>query len=701
MGQEPTVVVVDCETTIKPKELQGVGTYGPQLVALGMATIHHEERYPAYVACHIDDPLGRLEHLLSHLEKADVIAGHNLKFDLHTLFRQDPDFGKSLHSTQYMFWDTMLVAYILSGQRFNYISLEELATHYGIPFAKDLEIAKAFEAGMGADTVDKERLMAYLKSDVEVTVEIVKRQMNEVTAHGMWPLVMAMMGAFKASVYMEEKGMQLDKEELKAFHNHLTGAIVGHTATYTEALKRHILYQGSGDIRTLTGHWPYLSNGGPTSIQLLAAIIYGEEYTFEFRVPEGVYKSGKKSGDVRVRIHKIPIKFDAQRAMADDGSTPVDEDTLANLVKATSGTPSSVHDLLKCALEMRHLTKARGYLESWHDYADHKYVVRTDYGLCTTPTGRWTSSNPNFQNIPNKEGFPKIKQCYIASTPDHSIVEIDFKQLEVIGAAMQTRDTTMRKHVLEGRDIHDETGQRVYAGKMSKDQRRLVKTVNFGLIYGGGVNRIADDSGLRRDLVSKIRTALYELYPGLKEFRKRVESDLLKEAAPADGGASPALHSYWTDPLTKRRYYFKQYPDKFRPTEYCFSFTEMSNYPIQGLATGDIVPTIIGLLDGYIQENAIPVVLCNAIHDSIIMEVDSTKFTEDHRQLLAHFFTTMNQRLDQVFGQPGAFDLPLKVTATLYPVAWGRDELDITDWLYYNRPDVSFSTLKQTAGIPF
>jgi hypothetical protein len=175
----------------------------------------------------------------------------------------------------------------------------------------------------------------------------------------------------------------------------------------------------------------------------------------------------------------------------------------------------------------------------------------------------------------------------------------------------------------------------------------------------------------------------------------------MKNAVPADGGATPALMSYWVDPRTKRRYSFTQYPSKFKAGEWEFSYTEMCNYPIQGLATGDIVPTVVGLLDGYLVENDIPAVLINTVHDSVLLEV-KPHFNETHRQQLASFFNNLNERLNRVFNPENTFDLPLKVEAVLYPRAWGGHGIDITEWLYYNPRNVSLFTIviEETAS-PF
>jgi DNA polymerase I-like protein with 3'-5' exonuclease and polymerase domains len=581
------------------------------------------------------------------------------------------------------------------------ISLEEVATKYGIPFTKDKTITDAFEAGRGAETIDKQKLLLYMIKDIETTEQVAAKQMEAAIDRGVMPLMIAMMAALKASFYIEQNGMRLDIERLREMFTDLTNHMTLAESAFEGQLNFVVLdlLPTPAEKEAWDSIKKHLSNGGAGSTKLVSTLVYGGEYIFEAAIPNGVWASGEKKGKTKYAHKKMSVCFPIPPTGLDPaGDLSVSEDILER-VALNSASPGPIRALCKHVLTTRVCSKAIGYLEGWMKYADRKDVVRTTFNLCVTPTGRWTSASPNFQNVPNKDSFPKIKECYVPHNFPDYLVEIDFKQLEVIGCAMQTQDAQMIKDILDGRDIHEETGKKVFGSTMTKEQRRLVKTVNFGLIYGGGIARIAEDSGLSRTLVKQIRNALLERYPGIETFRENMK-DYLSHRKMYPDPSTPGAVALWEDPITHRMYKFKQYPSKFVPGTWEFSHTELCNYPIQGLATGDIVPTVIGLLDSYIVEHKLPVKIINVIHDSVLLEIGAG-FTPEQEDTFRKFFGNINARLNKVF-KTEEFNLPLKVTGALYTHRWGKDAIDITPWLYYTSESESLDEyVRENPAVPF
>lgn len=158
----------------------------------------------------------------------------------------------------------------------------------------------------------------------------------------------------------------------------------------------------------------------------------------------------------------------------------VDSDTLEEIGK-TYAIANLILEYRTC--ERLRSTYAEGLVK---DIADDGRI-RTTYNQMGAATGRLSSEAPNLQNIPSGEGYPRrIKSCFKPKDETWRYLVADYSQIELRVLAHLSGDAALLAAFEEGRDIHAETARFLFpeSKEISKDQRRVAKTVNFGVIYG-------------------------------------------------------------------------------------------------------------------------------------------------------------------------------------------------------------------------
>ncbi|MBO4311677.1 MAG: DNA polymerase I, partial [Desulfovibrionaceae bacterium] len=161
---------------------------------------------------------------------------------------------------------------------------------------------------------------------------------------------------------------------------------------------------------------------------------------------------------------------------------------------------SGKHPVVDALRKYRVLEKLRStYLEPLPRLMGADGRIRTTFNQTATATGRLSSSSPNLQNIPVRgEQGRKMRGCFTA--PEGKlIVSADYSQIELRVLACVSQDPELLRAFREGADIHARTAGLLYdvpADRVSPDQRRAAKTINFGLIYGMGAQKLAHELGI-------------------------------------------------------------------------------------------------------------------------------------------------------------------------------------------------------------
>ena len=190
------------------------------------------------------------------------------------------------------------------------------------------------------------------------------------------------------------------------------------------------------------------------------------------------------------------------------------------------------HPVVDSILQYRKLEKMRStYLDPLPRLVDPQGRIHTTFNQKATATGRLSSSNPNLQNIPVRGPLGKrMRSCFIAG-PGRLLVSADYSQVELRVLAHVSQDPALLEAFRNGEDIHARTAALVYdlpSDQVSPDQRRNAKTINFGLIYGMGAQKLAQELKISTTQAKDFIARYFERLQGLKEFYEGVEASARK-----------------------------------------------------------------------------------------------------------------------------------------------------------------------------
>ena len=182
------------------------------------------------------------------------------------------------------------------------------------------------------------------------------------------------------------------------------------------------------------------------------------------------------------------------------------------------------HPLPEKILEFRMLTKLRStYVDAMPALINSKTQrVHGSFNQTVAATGRLSSSNPNFQNIPIRtEMGREIRKAFCAQEKDHFILAADYSQVELRIMAHLSQDPNLVEAFKQDADIHTHTAATVFNLKqedVTSDMRRTAKVINFGIMYGAGAHRISQELNISHGEAGAIIKAYFERYTGVKEY---------------------------------------------------------------------------------------------------------------------------------------------------------------------------------------
>ena len=238
-------------------------------------------------------------------------------------------------------------------------------------------------------------------------------------------------------------------------------------------------------------------------------------------------------------------------------------------------------------------------------------------------TGRFSSQDPNLQNLPIKTELGKrIRSGFVASG-GHKLLALDYSQIELRVAAMLSGDKKMTEIFREGKDIHTGVASFVFGvppEKVDSEMRRKAKVINFGIIYGMGVTSLRKSLGGTRLEAQKFYDNYFNQFSGVREYLEGVK-------------VFARQHSY-TETLFGRRRYFPNINSRIPFLKNMAERTTI-NAPIQGTATADIIKLAIR----YAEEDLINagvsdrVHLVLQIHDELVYEVEEGVLAEAEKTI--------------------------------------------------------------------
>ncbi len=299
--------------------------------------------------------------------------------------------------------------------------------------------------------------------------------------------------------------------------------------------------------------------------------------------------------------------------------------------KTKKGQPSTAEEVLqelaldyplpKLILEHRSLSKLKStYVDKLPEQINSQTGrVHTSYHQAVAATGRLSSSNPNLQNIPvRSEEGRRIRKAFIPAK-GFTMLAADYSQIELRIMAHLSEDKALLAAFAAGEDIHKATAAEVFStplDKVSKDQRRSAKAINFGLIYGMSAFGLARQLGIERHDAQNYVDMYFQQYPGVKEYMERI-----KELAHEQG---------YIETLYGRRLYLPEINAKNAMRRQYAERTAI-NAPMQGTAA-DIIKRAMIDLDGWIVSEAnseeVNIRMIMQVHDELVFEVKPKYLTE-------------------------------------------------------------------------
>ena len=234
-------------------------------------------------------------------------------------------------------------------------------------------------------------------------------------------------------------------------------------------------------------------------------------------------------------------------------------------------------------------TYLRTFIEGIEKGLDPNNFIHPQFMQCVTSTGRLSSRNPNFQNMPRGATFP-VRKAIISRFKDGLILEGDYRQLEFRVAGFLSQDKRVYEDVRNNVDVHQ------YTADTMGVSRQDAKAHTFKPLYGGVL-------GTPKEM--KYYEAFKQKYWQVNNWHYKLQ----QEAVTTKKIALPSGREY-------------AFPEA-RWTRYgnVTNSTAIKNYPVQGFATADLLPLALVILYDIISKNNLKSVICNTVHDSIILDV--------------------------------------------------------------------------------
>jgi DNA polymerase-1 len=185
------------------------------------------------------------------------------------------------------------------------------------------------------------------------------------------------------------------------------------------------------------------------------------------------------------------------------------------------------HPIIDLILEHRTLSKLKStYVDTLPSLVNPETQrIYTDFNQAITTTGRLSSSNPNLQNIPIRTEFSRqIRRAFLPEK-DWLLVSIDYSQIELRILTHLSQEPILLDAYQTGKDVHEVTAQLLFEkDEVTTEERRLGKTINFGVIYGMGAQRFAREAAVSnkrgQEFIEKYRSRYPLVFEYLENEKK-------------------------------------------------------------------------------------------------------------------------------------------------------------------------------------
>jgi DNA polymerase-1 len=533
------------------------------------------------------------------LSQRGFLVGHNIKFDLQWLARG----GLDLHRV--LCYDTMIGEYVLAGNRKWPLGLDAVSKRYGCVGKASL-VDTLLKAGVCPSEMPPDYVKARVIRDVKDTLKVFRKQRQALAKRRQLPVQLTRCLLTPVLADMEMQGLCLNKDRVYQEYDRAK-------AEY-EALLR--------EFNEITG------GANPRSPKQMADLIYG--------LPEqgGLgFKELKKYG-----------KLDRNKpSKAFPLGVPKTDDATLGKLKATNAKQRKFLELrAKIGPVGAALSKTLEFFKRIVD--EREGVFYGQYNQTIAATHRLTSSSRRvtfsdgvskgvqLQNLPNE-----FKDLIQARRPGFLVGDHDGSQLEFRVAAFLGNDKQAKWNIRNDVDQHKFSASQMLrkpVSEVTKEERRLAKAETFKPLYGGSRGTEAQEryyAAFRETFADLARTQKDWTYEVLETQKLRMPWGM-----------------EWHFPGTR-----------MRDDGYIDNTPSIYNYPVQNLATGEMIPVAVTYLWHRMHEHAMQSALVNTVHDSVVGEVAPGEEELWMALGLQCFTMDVYHYLREVYGLE--FDVPLGV----------------------------------------
>ena len=570
------------------------------------------------------------------LKNASYVVAHNAKFDVAWLREIGIECDVKII-------DTMINEYVLSKGIRNKLSLDALSTKYNVT-RKEGMLSDALSKGLNYSDMTSEDQISYLSHDVIATAEVFQKQEARFKLDlnkSLIPIRDLMCEFCSVLTDIERSGMAIDLQilqqvdleyeqeqaQLNSYLNQKVRDLMGDlevNLSSPEQLSQVIyscklvdkntwkdemnigvdargkpLIRPNIDIKSFRNVLTKCFNRSHKVRAIKCAACDGR----------GEYYKVKKDGSNFKKATKCPhclgkgivydnlperggLNISPRVSLASAGGFKTDKNTLTTLLKEV--TDPEAKKFLESIVRLSAIETYRSaFIEGIRKGIKSDALLHANFNQCITATGRLSSSSPNLQNMPKGRLFP-VRKAFVSRFEGGSLVEIDYSQLEFRVAGILATDETVKREVESGFDVHAYTAK-VLTENGEPTERGPAKASTFRPLYGGTQGTPAQRTYFKE---------FFGKYRGIFKWHEQLQNEAIQ-------------HKVVTT-ATGRQFSF---PDCQRNTSGQATFkTQIVNYPVQSVATAEIVPLGVIILFNKLREMNLRSVVINTVHDSVLID---------------------------------------------------------------------------------
>ena len=566
----------------------------------------------------------------SVLDMTTLLIMHNARHDLMWLWESGFTYDGPIY-------DTMLAEYLLLRGQKDAISLSACAIRRNLAEQKEDYLSTCIKKGINTNETDLSKLSLYLRADLLTTSELfhsIEADYATPESKSLHTVREVTFDTCKTLTRMYMSGIRVDLEELERVREQFEDER-SELETRLQSKVRELM----GDTPINIGspeqmsqvvfsvrmnnkkEWADLFDFTKDSAEFRSAVksnshpIYrtkaftcptceGEGKTYKTKKDGTRFAKPNKCKDCDARGFQLThtdqiagLRFSAPNkkwVSANGFSTSKDK---LQLLIGTAKTHNK-HEAVSFLQDYLRFSAISSYLSTFVDgigiYSKDDGFLHATLTQSVTATGRFSGKEPNMQNMPRGGTFP-VKRVFVSRWKGGQICEADFAQLEFRTAAYLAQDEIAMEEINTGFDVHSYTAK-VISDAGQPTTRQQAKEHTFAPLFGAtGYGRSKAEEAYYIQFIDK--------YKGIAAWHKNLGEE--------------AMRFNKITNVSGRQYAF---PDISRRSNGSVThFTMIKNYPVQGFATGDVVPVVLNEM--YKRLEPMQSCLVNTVHDSTVIDI--------------------------------------------------------------------------------